>query len=261
MAIELTIAEKLQTIKDNTSKVFERGILEGNKEGYEAALTEFLTMFQFNGTRKLYKYAFYGWDINWLKYLPYKDLSIMTQVGSMFSQIENNIDLSEFFKTNNITFSTANVAVSMNNLFADTKFTRIPSLDFRGLPGVFTQVVFNCPNLETIDNLIFKDAGKQKYQVGDYGLIQNCPILKNITFSGTAADGLRLKGCPMLSKESLLSFLNICSVNDGTARAVTLTETCIDGETSTESFINSDTELSTAFTTAINNGYTIVFSD
>ena len=257
----MSIMEKLQTIKDNTSKVFESGILEGNKEGYEAALTEFLAMYQFNGTRKIYQYAFYGWDINWLKYLPYKDLSVMTQVSNMFSQTENNIDLSEFFKTNNITFSTTNVAGSINSLFSNTNFTRIPSLDFRGLSGVFTQVVLNCPNLETIDNLIFKDAGAQRHQTGNYGLIQNCLILKNIAFSGTAADGLRLKNCPMLSKESLLSFLNICTVNDGTARTVTLTETCIDGETSTEGFINSDTELSTAFTTATNNGYTIVFSD
>jgi hypothetical protein len=66
-------------------------------------------------------------------------------------------------------------------------------------------------------------------------------------------------GCPMLSENTILSFLQCCKATDGKSRTVTLSSKCIDGTTDTLTTIQNNTELNSAYTTALANGYTFVF--
>jgi hypothetical protein len=270
----------LQQLKSNFSKVaenvpkvyqagYDKGKSEANTEeiyenGYNKALEDFFKDFQEDGKRIDYSYAFYNWKYvsEWLRHLPYKDLSKVQFFSNTFYKVYDEIDLASFFEENGIIFNTSNMTGTVNQMFSSCYFTRIPEISVvKSLTNAQTQMILNCHKLHTIDRIIFSDTGNQKLNTANFGFIQNCQLLKEVRFSGSASNGLRIKGCPILSRESILSFLQICNVNDGTSRTVTLPKTCTENKVSTEEFIGQDEELSSALAIANENGYTVVFSD
>lgn len=267
------LINNFNTVAENTPKVFQAGYEKGKAEGsgsegtyedgYNKALENFFREFQNDGRRINYSYAFYGWGtLKWLKYLPYKDFSNVLYFGNAFYNIFDEIDLSLFFEENEIIFNTSKMSGAVNSMFNNCYFTRIPEISLvKTLTTTQTQMIMSCSKLHTIDRIIFSDTGNQKLNTGNFGLIQNCPLLKEVRFSGSASNALRIKQCPILSKESILSFLQICNVSDGTSRTVTLPNTCTENKVSTEVFISQDEELSSALAVANENGYTVVFSD
>lgn len=83
--------------------------------------------------------------------------------------------------------------------------------------------------------------------------------LTEVRFDGTIGSVFDIHWSIKLSRESLLSLLNVCNKQNA-GITITLPAKCIDGKMVTETYIANDTELNTALTNAGNSGYTILFS-
>lgn len=102
-------------------------------------------------------------------------------------------------------------------LFAGSTITHIPALKFHARN--FEQVFKNCKNLHTIDEFDMGVNGEYVYQV-----FEGCTALQNVVFKGVLkCNNMNVSACP-LTKESLLSLLNILKDNSttGTKNTVTL---------------------------------------
>lgn len=257
----MSIADKLSTIANNMQEVYDAGFEKGKSFGGDpnAIISNWLGEWQTIRNNN-YAYAFYYWKIDWLKLLPNKTFNKWNgSVGYAFAQIKDIIDLTQFFEDNGFIFDTSTLTSSPNTMFHYSNFTRLPVLNISKTKSG-TQMVMNCSYLETIDGFIMAEDGNQTATAGNYGYIQGCPILKNIIFGGALPNNFRVMSCPMLSQQSILSFLQACKANDGKSRTVTLPNKCIDGTIDTLTTIQNDTELNSAYTTALSNGYTIAFN-
>ena len=256
------LINNFNTVAENTTKVFQAGYEKGKAEGgstegtyedgYSSAMVELCNTIQKDGNLTSYNYAFQNWNLNWLKYLKYKDLSSIKYFTSCFQNTIGKIDLTQFFEENGIIFNTSN-ATSLMQAFQGSEVVRIPTINTRKASSL-TQIFFSCPNLITVDKLILKDDGSQSVT----NFINNCPKLENITIEGVIGGAFNTNAT-RLSRDSILSILQSLQVTGKTVR-IGLSKFCIDGTVDTLTTIQNDTELNTAYTTAISNGYTIAFA-
>jgi hypothetical protein len=110
-----------------------------------------------------------------------------------------------------------------------------------------------CSALETIE-IIRSNEGTEF----DGNSFNGCSALAHVTFHGTVAKNLDIHWSTKLSRESILSLLQVLKASV-TGVTITLPAKCIDTATDTLVFIQGDTELNTAYTQALANGYTIAF--
>lgn len=142
--------------------------------------------------------------------------------------------------------------------YGNNRITRIPVLvDMSRITNsVYTgQSFYGCSSLQTLS---LKVAETTPWSTNTF---QNCSSLSSLTIDGTIGmDGFDVHWSVRLLKHSLLSILNACN---GTTHTTTITVTlpprCIDNDTSTETYIANDTELSTALANARNKNYSIVY--
>lgn len=139
------------------------------------------------------------------------------------------------------------------NIFGySSKLRRIYDM---GIPALksYASCYRNCSSLEIIEVIRVNEN-----TVFDSNSFYGCNELIYVGFVGTIGKNINLHWSTKLNRASILSLLQClkASVTDVT---ITLPSKCIDTATDTLALIQGDTELNTAYTQALANGYTIAF--
>lgn len=222
----------------------------GYAEGENAEWSDFWDDFQYNGTRRNYQYAFgiYSWSDKTFK--PKYDL-IVVNGAQMFNQNMRITNLKNLLANAGVILDFSNCTNALQ-CFQLSKITHIPTLDCSKLTN--TRYAFASSNIVEIEKLIFTETTTY-----DATTFQNATAIETLIIEGVIAkNGFDVHWSTKLSKASLLSILKALNITVSSV-TVTLPAYCIDGTTDTLTTIQNDTELNFAYTTAIANGYAIVF--
>ncbi len=116
----------------------------------------------------------------------------------------------------------------------------------------------NCTKLIEVDGYECTENHTFETSSGANKTFQSCTELVKIIFRGTVAKNCDIHWSTKLSRESILSLLKVLNTSV-TEVTITLPSMCIDTATDTKAMIEGDTELNTAYTQALANGYSIAF--
>lgn len=199
----MSIADKLTTIAENTSKV------------YEAGKDYIWEVVQQKGARTDYSYAFVQWDIDYIrpkyKVIPTHEYS----TNQTFNKCKAKKIEAEYFDFSQKKYSTNSNA---------------------GCYYMFT----TCSNLEEIEdiklplvpNYIYTFAWSNKLHTIGFPLkcdetttwnnaFTQCYALENIEIEGVIGQNINVKDCKKLTKDSLLSILKTLSLNLTATKTIT----------------------------------------
>ena len=213
----MTIADKLQAIAENEHRVYDAGYEKGKSEGGssgDGGYDAFWSVYQNNGERRSYQYAFAGngWTADTFK--PKYDI-VIANGQYMFRYSKINADLVEILERQGVVLDTSGIT-NTDRTFADAKFTRLGVLDFSNVTSINTTFA-NSSDLETIDKIILKDDGSNTFST----VFTNLSALKNITFEGVIGqNGINLQWSSSLTKASIE---NIISCLSATTSGLTIT--------------------------------------
>ncbi len=195
----MSITDKLQTIAENEQRVYNAGILNGREKEYNS----FWDMYQLNGSRTIYRYAFSEWDDT--QYKPKYKVQ-PTYAEHMFRKSS----LIGTIYTDELDFSKCR---NMCGCFAESKKLHyLKIIDARnttvkngGSDGMY-RIFHNCYNLASID--MFYPS--KEFNFDD--TFTNCTNLREIRFgSEISVNGLDLSTSTLLSKASIESIINSLS--------------------------------------------------
>lgn len=241
---------KLQYQADNNyGNGYESGIKQGKQEQYDV----FWDSYQKNGTRTSYQYGFsYGFNNN--SFNPKYDIKPLRAEYLFYGSYSTlNGNLKEILRDCGVTLDLGN-ATSVSYAFAYSAFDTLPVIDIKNATN--TDGLFGWNSyVKNIEKVIFKDDGSTKHT----SWFQNTPNLEEIRFDGIIGQNINLQWSTKLSRESILSLLQ-CLTATVSGITITLPSKCIDTKTDTLALIQGDTELNTAYTSALANGYTITFA-
>ena len=257
----MTIADKLQTIADNTQKVFNAGFLEGQEaggynEGFDAGKKAerdaFWDSYQDHGNRTKYNYAFVNFDSD--TFYPKYDMK-PTQSQYMFGnsnglQVFMNFDLCERLRECGVVLDTSE-SEDLNAMFLGTNILTIPTLNLRGETKGCTNLFRNSTTIRSIERLILKDDGSS--DIG--GSFNYNNALEEIRFEGVLACDINLQWSTKLSKSSIYSILYAADLTIGKdfpRFIVTLSRAAVNKAFETSEGAN-DGEESWEWTSYINN--------
>jgi flagellar biosynthesis/type III secretory pathway protein FliH len=193
--INLAIVE---TSEEKYADGYSEGQAFGIEQGRKAECEEFWKVFQNEGKRANYQYAFQtGWNQHTFK--PKYDM-ILTNCNNMFGGTFGNnsgLDLRKSAIGITIDFSKC---TSFNNCFSyayDSSVVAIGTIDTRKATSLAN--MFNSAyGLHTVEKLILKDDGSQTYLD-----MSNASALENITVEGVVGSDISFKSSP-LTKASIM---------------------------------------------------------
>lgn len=230
----MTIADKLQTIADNTQRVFNAGFLEGQEaggytEGFDAGkkaeYDRFWDTLQRNGTRENYEYAFSNWHES--LFYPKYDI-VPTRATYLFDNPDNNedmtIDLSQRLKDCGVVLDTSRCTV-MDAAFLGVRFTKIPKIDAR-LATSSIDVFRNAFNIVEIEEIVLNEDGSNKLS----GWFNYHNALERVSFTGNIGNDIDLRWSHKLSKDSIENIINNAKgglLDQGTNPYITLSKTAV----------------------------------
>ncbi len=221
------------------------GVNEVYEKGKQSGLDEFWDMFQANGQKRCYAYAFsepVGALVNyistWSKGFTPKypiEYDSLNSAFAYFNKANSTpVDMVDFFSDNNIVFTPYDAltfGVTINGIFQQANVSRTPPLNFGGASA--QSAFYYCSNLVTVGTLtIFKPSSTVNCNNSFY----YCSKLQNITFEGQfCPTNLNFQWSP-LTIESLRSLINALEdkssatsgtykVTVGSANLAKLTET------------------------------------
>ena len=195
----MSIAEKLNTIANNQSKVYDAG--------KKAEHDDFWDNNQDYGNREDYTRGYNGNGKCWNKYNFYpKHAMRPTLAEYMFYAWEDaetqDLNLTQRLIDCNAPLDTSN-ATQMSAMFAYGKFTSIPTIDLTScISGKSAQLFQSCPYLVTIEKIkMHKDIVATNWFRYDSNL-------ENLEIEGEIGqNGFNVKDCKKLTQKSLLSIL------------------------------------------------------
>lgn len=218
----MAIAEKLTTIAENQQKVYDAGYEKGKAEsgggsydegytaGQQAEYDRFWDLYQGNGTRTTYQYAFAG--SGWRTDIFKPKYSIIPTSGAyMFNAFngsrdgsqefyENGIDLDEVFTNRGLTLDFSK-CTDFSSMFFQAHIKRIGTIDMTACTNVsLIASVFNSEFLYTIRNLIPPNLEMKNtcWQVR----------LRDLTIGGTITKNMNLSRCDKLTDASVQSVID-----------------------------------------------------
>ena len=195
-----TIAEKLTTIAENQTKVYEAG--------RQAEYDEFWDTFQENGNRTQYTMgSFSGPSWYDARFKPKYDVVISGNCNYAFSNTEIR-DFKGCVEAAGISFTFENIT-NAPYLFYFARVTNLPSIDFSkaSSESSLSLVFYYCIYLKSIDKIIISE--NTKFSTNSFG---RCKELETVLFEGILAkNGLVLNDCTKLSKASWQSIINSLS--------------------------------------------------
>ena len=201
-----TIEEKLQTIAENTPKVYESGKREG--------MNAFWDPYQDLGKRTKYDYGFceFGWTDELFK--PKYDM-VVSSASRMF--LNSGItDIKTYFKSESnpngvlLDFSTC---TTFTNTFQSSSVEKIGVLDTSSASAL-TYVMYQASSVKTIDEFILKDDGSQTWNLSNS--FANCTNLEEVRFKGKiGTNNFNVQWSVKLSHDSLMSIINCLADKTG----------------------------------------------
>lgn len=226
----------------NTEEAFE--------QGKQAQYDEFWDGFQQNGSKTNYNYAFYGTNWNDAIFKPKYDIVPTAIVQTFYNSPIT--DLTSILEKQGVVLDTSN-CTNFSFAFAHSKLTNIPKINMSTCTNSSSTFV-SSRSIVRIEGIVSSEK-----TIFDKSTFQNCSALKHIIFEGTIASDITLQWSKKLDRASILSLLQCLNATVSGITA-TLPSKCIDTVTDTLALIQGDTELNTAYTQALANGYTITFA-
>lgn len=209
----MSTTDKLQTIADNTPKVY--------KAGQKSEYDRFWDAYQDSGNRTNYNNAFggNGWTLD--TFQPKYDMKPLASY-MLFRNSAINVDLVAYLDSLGVVLDLSRSG-TYQYIFQSTLFTRVGEIDGTRSGATGYIDVFNGSNLlETIDKLTVKST-----QTFGSNCFNGCTALKNITFGGTIGKNLNIKWSTLLTKNSIMSIINALSTTT-TGTTLTLSGTAVD---------------------------------
>lgn len=224
----MTIADKLQTIADNTQRVFNAGYLEGQEaggynEGKQAERDAFWDVYLSDGSQKRASYMFSEARFGFSNFYPNREIRPVGRAQNLFYNFgaevngvkESAKDLRERLRECGVSLDLSQ-ATNLVNCFAYARFTGLPVLDFRGCGSETISVFEGEYSLSEIDEI--KVDADNTFT----GWFNNCTALTDVTFSGIIAHDVNLQWSTKLSRASINSLIWICNESQGYSFNVTL---------------------------------------
>ena len=200
----MSIADKLTTIAENVSKVYEAGKAAGG--GVDAGLDLFWETFQRGGgdTESMncvdMKFGYKRWTDETFK--PKYPLVLVGDGSNLFrDSLITNYEALKMVNFSGVT--------SFNDMFRESKITHLGVFDVTGRAAPYNLYqVFYGGRIESIDKMIVNE--KLTFSMNWGG------SLKNITFEGVIGNDPYFKNCPNLTYESLMSTIEHLKDYSGT---------------------------------------------
>jgi hypothetical protein len=231
----MTIADKLQTISDNTQRVFDAGYLEGKEaggynEGFDAGKKAerdaFWDAFLAGAEDNDFRRAFAGHQWGLRNFFPTRDVKPVgdaNQIFYDFGSSENDVndaagDLAQRFRDCGVVLDTSK-ATSLSYAFAYARISCIPAIDVTGLVGSSVELFAHTwYYLTKIEKIITNETVTYNYW------FDNCTGLTDVTFSGNIANDINLQWSTKLTWNSFQSLYNCaCEGAWATGKTFTLT--------------------------------------
>ena len=213
----MSIADKLKTIAENEQKVNDKGYLDGWREGYKHKTfsDRFWELYQDGGNRRDYSGAFMSWAAG--QYSP--KYPVIVENGSQCFRQFNNLGYNGRNYDPNFYMSTPpdfSKATNVADCFFTAVIKRVGELDFSN--AIYAERSFYYSEIVTIDKLVFPSEADIS------NMFSGAQLLTNITIQGTIKqNGLDLSWCNLLTRKSLLSFLNALEDKSGDKSGTTWT--------------------------------------
>lgn len=240
----MSIAEKLKTIAENVTNVYNKGYYEGDKIGYEnghlegynlgkeegyhegqqAEYNAFWDAYQYShGAPIPHNYTFAGWGWNDETFKPKYDIVI--EIGSSGTCTfwgNETTNIAETLERQGVRLDTSRCG-SCGQMFQNTKTKRLPELNFThaqdyNVNGLY--YTFTSSQVEAIDKIIVVE--NLKYE----GTFSGCANLKNIVFEGVIGQAINFQWSTLLSHDSIVSVINNLST-DASGKTATFSATAV----------------------------------
>ena len=197
---------------------YNQGLEEGIEQGKQAEYDRFWNIFQNNGNRTNYDYAFAEDRIStWSKGINPKYPIVPKSIEYCFYGFTAK-DFSEFCANNKIDLSQCG---SMRCAFDSSTIEKMPPFKASGLYGTFQ----NCYSLETIEDIGTTLSGNI-FTGQATNTFANCTRLVNLHFSCIINAVFNFSNCSSLSYESLKNIKEQLKDNSGsTAKTITFGST------------------------------------
>lgn len=189
----------------------------GQKDSYDA----FWDAAQAGGSRNNYNRGFCGHSWTDTTFAPKYDIKPTAIHGFYncfaWSQIT---DLTGILRRQGVTLDTSGCGGDMSSTFSNAAVTHVPVIDVRNASSAAHLFAF-CSKLQRVEGLVLSAGVPISYAFG------GCTALEHILFSGTLGqNGLDLKECTKLDKESITSVINTLSTATS-GLSVTLSKTAV----------------------------------
>ncbi len=204
------------------------GKSEGIAEGKQAEYDRFWDLYQDNGARTTYEYAFANWYWDKRTFTPKYDMR-PTTASNMFRGFgrtgtgagdSTNIDLVEHLKTLGVTLDFSQCA-TFTTCFMYAVIKRVGVIDTRAASGI-NQLLASA-DIEQIDELILRDDGSQTFS----NVFTGTSTIKEIRITGVIGkNGFNVQWSTELSHDSIVSIINALSTTTS-GLSVTLSKTAV----------------------------------
>lgn len=174
------------------------------EEGRNQYQSDFWDLYQANGARTGYGYAFVGGGWTDETFKPKYDMVPKGHINWMFEGVKIT-NLKQILKDCGVVLDTSNVTV-FSETFAYCNYaglTHIPTLDIRSATNL-NYTFCNSRKIVEIEKIILKDDGSQKFSAS-FG---NCNALEHIVFEGVIGQNISFGASPKLTHDSLMSIIN-----------------------------------------------------
>ena len=215
----MSIAEKLITIAENEQRVYERG--------KQAEYDTFWDVYQENGSRLNYNYAFAGTGWTEKVFCPKFNFK-PTGTYCMFYNNKFAGDLVQRLEECGVSLDLSRVNDGTRTFMYATKITRIGSVNVSLAPSI-NEFFSWCTSLVTIDELTITET-----TTSGTNMFLNCYELQNIVFSGIIGFNIGLPQSTKLTKASIQSIVSHLS-DTTSGKTLTLSKTAVNNAFETAS--------------------------
>ena len=196
---------------------YDKGVTDGIEAGKQAEYDAFWDMYQQNGERKEYSYAFAGEGWNDTTFQPKYSIA-PTKTVHMFSA-SHITDLVNLLKDAGIDFDLSKDISAQYLVQGNSYLQTLPVLDCTSKQHI-NYFLYEATVLRSIEKLILKDDGSQKFNTYSF---YKLPALEEIRFAGTIGNSLEIKDSPVLSDASVQSIIDhLKDLTGATAQTLTL---------------------------------------
>ena len=202
----MSIANKLQMIAENEQKVYDAGYNKGKADGRQAEYDRFWDIFQQNGNRTSYNYAFFGYTWTDEIFKPKYDFVLVGNSASGMFHSSGITNLKQLLLDAGVKLDTSNCTYLLQT-FQSSEITHLPEIDARNAVNTSYMVGSSC-KVHTIDKLLVSETTPL------FSTFNGSNYLENIVFEGTIGQNVDLHWSP-LTAESIES--TVAALSDTTS--------------------------------------------